>query len=114
MAETPEQNETVAAPEQGQQQMQLRIDESDTPFYYASTARVSGTAEEIVVDISRGIQPSGQGQATMKIDARVIMSPWSAKRLAMALGQAVTRYEQAYGTIEIDPRKRQQGGGNNG
>lgn len=113
MSETPEKNETVAAPDQQQgQQMQLRIDDSNTPFYYASTARVSGTAEEIVLDLSRGLQPSGQGQATMKIDARVILSPWSAKRLAMALGQAVTRYEQAYGTIEIDPRKRQQGGNN--
>ncbi|WP_428387897.1 DUF3467 domain-containing protein [Mucisphaera sp.] len=112
---TPEKNEEVAAPEQQGQQLQLKIDDAEAPSYYASTARVSGTAEEIVVDLSRGLQPgSGQGQATMKIDARVILSPWAAKRLAMALGQAVTRYEQAYGQLEIDPRKRLQGGGKNG
>lgn len=110
-----EKNEAVAAPEQQQgQQLQLRIDDADAPVYYASTARVAGTAEEITVDISRGLQPGPNNQATMKIDARLILSPWAAKRLAMALGQAVTRYEQSYGTLEIDPRKRLQAGAKNG
>ncbi|MEQ9454974.1 MAG: DUF3467 domain-containing protein [Phycisphaeraceae bacterium] len=108
-------NETVTAPDQQQgQQLQLRIDDADAPTYYASTARVAGTGEEITLDLSRGLQPGANNQATMKIDARVILSPWAAKRLAMALGQAVTRYEQTYGTLEIDPRKRLQPGAKNG
>ena len=46
----------------------------------------------------------------LKIDSRVVLTPWAAKRLAIALGQTVQRYEQAYGVIEIDPRRRLQGG----
>jgi hypothetical protein len=34
------------------------------------------------------------------------MSPWAAKRLHMALKQAIERYEEAYGPLEIDERKR--------
>lgn len=101
-----ESNEAVATTEPTQQ-MQLQINDADAPIYYASTARVSGTAEELTVDLSRGIQPtSKQNVSTLKVDARVIMSPWAAKRLALALGQAVTRYEKAYGELEVDPRKR--------
>ena len=99
---------TIAAPdEQAQQQTQLQIDESKLNVYYASTVRVSGTAEEMSLDFSQGIRPSGQPNvAVMRLDARVVVSPWAAKRLALALGQAVQRYEQAYGVLEIDARKR--------
>jgi hypothetical protein len=102
--------ETVTAPE-GQPQQQLRIDETTVATYFSSTSRIWGTAEEIIVDFSQGVRPTGQKNVAMlKIDARVVMSPWAAKRLAIALGQTVQRYEQAYGILEIDPRKRVQGG----
>lgn len=98
--------QTVAPDDAGQTQM--RIDESSMTHYYSSTARIHATAEEIMVDFSQGLRPSGQpGVAAMKIDTRVLMSPWAAKRLALSLGQTIQRYEQTYGPIEIDPRKRQ-------
>jgi len=103
--------ETVTSPEGQQQQTQLRIDDSQAQTFYSSTSRISGSGEEIVVDFSQGVRPSGQPNvAVLKIDSRVILSPWAAKRLALALNQTVQRYEQTYGTLEIDPRKRQQGG----
>lgn len=101
-------DETITAPAQ-QGQVQLTIDESNVATYYSSITRISGTAEEIVVDFSQGIRPMGQNRATLKVDARVTLSPWAAKRLALALGQTVQRFEQTYGTLEIDPRKRQVG-----
>ena len=88
------------------QQGQLRIDESSTLTHYASLAKINGTAEEFSIDFSQGIRPTGANTATMKIDSRAILSPRAAKRLAISLGQAVQRYEQAYGAIEIDPQKR--------
>ncbi len=106
---TPGADETITSPEGEQSQMQLQIDESKVENYYSSTARVYGLAEELIVDFSQGIRPSGRENiSVMRIDARVILSPWAAKRLALALGQAVQRYEQAYGVLEIDPRRRQQ------
>jgi len=109
---TPAADETITSADGEQSQMQLQIDETKVESYYSSTARVYGSAEELVVDFSQGIRPSGQDNiSVMKIDARVLLSPWAAKRLALALGQAVQRYEQAYGVLEIDPRRRQQDAG---
>ena len=102
-------NETVTAPEQQQPQTQLRIDDATANTTYSSTSRIWGSAEEIIVDFSQGIRPAGPNMAVLKIDSRVILSPYAAKRLALALGQTVQRYEQTYGTIEIDPRKRTRG-----
>ncbi|MHC4994159.1 MAG: DUF3467 domain-containing protein [Planctomycetota bacterium] len=99
---------TVTAPEPQQPQTQLRIDESKAAITYSSTSRLSGTAEEIVIDFSQGIKPGPQpNTAILQIDSKVILSPWAAKRLALALNQTIQRYEQAYGALEIDPRKRQ-------
>ncbi len=106
--QTNETNETVTAPEQQQPQTQLRIDDAGAVTNYSSTSRIWGSAEEIIIDFSQGIRPAGPNVAVLKIDSRVILSPYAAKRLALALGQTVQRYEQAYGTIEIDPRKRQR------
>lgn len=106
--------ETVTAAEQTPQQ-QLRIDESNVQTFFSSTSRIWGTAEEIILDFSQGVRPSGQRNvAVLKIDSRVVMTPWAAKRLAIALGQTVQRYEQAYGIIEIDPRRRSQAGAGGG
>lgn len=102
-------NDTVTAPEQPQQQ--LRIDESGTQTFYSSTTRIWGTPEELIVDFTQGIRPTGQENvAVMKVDARVVMSPYAAKRLALALGQNIQRYEQTFGVLEVDPRKRMQSG----
>ncbi len=102
-------DETVTSPGGEGRQTQLQLDESQVQTFYASTSRLWGSAEEIVVDFSQGVRPTNQQNvARLKIDSRVIMSPWAAKRLAIALGQTIQRYEQNYGPLEIDPRRRQQ------
>ncbi len=99
--------ETVAAADQqAQQQMQLQIDESSTPVTYSTTVRVWGSAEEFNLDFAGPLRPAGNNTARLKIDQRLVLNPWAAKRLAIALGQAVARYEQTYGGLELDERKR--------
>jgi len=105
-------SENVAAPGGEQEAPRLEIDDANAVSYYAPTARVWGTSEEIVADFAERLVPGSDNTTTMKIDARVIMSPWAAKRLVMAMHQAVQRYEKAYGTIVLDPRQR--GGGSSG
>jgi hypothetical protein len=95
-------------------QVQLQVDDSQAGVVYSTTARVWGSAEEINLDFAGPIRPTGQGNvARLKIDQRVVLNPWAAKRLAIALSQAVTRYEQTYGVLEIDERRRRvdNGGG---
>lgn len=114
MAKKEEQNEqieTVAAAGQQQNQFQLQIDDAATPLLYSTTVRVWGSSEEINLDFAGPIRPSGKNQARLKIDQRVVLNPWAAKRLAVALGQAVGRYEQTYGVLELDEKKRRVGGG---
>lgn len=94
-----------AAGEQ-QNQMQLQIDDSQTPVTYSSTVRVWGSAEEINLDFAGPIRPTGPKSAKLKIDQRLVLNPWAAKRLCLAMNQAIARYERAYGALEIDPRKR--------
>lgn len=101
--------ETTAAPEQ-QNQVQLQIDDSNSPVTYSTTVRVWGTAEEINLDFAGPIRPTGQARTVrLKIDQRMVLNPWAAKRLAIALGQAVARYEQTYGKLELDERRRRVG-----
>jgi len=104
--------ETItAASDQQQQQIQLQIDDSQTPLLYSTTVRVWGSSEEINLDFAGPIRPGGQPHtARLKIDQRVVLNPWAAKRLAVALGQAVGRYEASYGTLELDERKRRVAG----
>jgi len=88
------------------QQLQINIDDSDAPVTYSTLVRVGGSAEELVLDFAGPLRPTSQNTAVMKVDQRIIMSPWAAKRLALALSQAIERYEATYGQLEIDERKR--------
>ena len=103
--------ETItAANEQQANQVQLRIDDATTPVTYSTTVRVWGSAEEFNLDFAGPIRPAAKNVASLKIDQRVVLNPWAAKRLAIALGQAVGRYEGTYGVLELDERKRRASG----
>ncbi|MEE9212284.1 MAG: DUF3467 domain-containing protein [Phycisphaeraceae bacterium] len=99
---------STTAPSGEVQQVQVEIDDEDVPVRYSSTVRVSGSAEEITLDFAGSVRPTSPQRAKLKIDQRVVLNPWAAKRLALALGQAIQRYEQTYGPLELDPRKRMQ------
>jgi hypothetical protein len=103
-------NETItAAGDQEANQFQLQIDDTDVPMKYSTTVRVWGSSEEINLDFAGPIRPTNQANvARLKIDQRMVLNPWAAKRLAVALGQAVGRYETAYGVLELDERKRRR------
>ena len=103
---------TAASDQQQQnQQIQLQIDDSQTPLLYSTTVRVWGSSEEINLDFAGPIRPGTQPRtARLKIDQRVVLNPWAAKRLAVALGQAVGRFEATYGTLELDERRRRVAG----
>ena len=90
----------------GQQQLQIQLDDSQVKSTYSSNVRVWNSAEEFNVDFGGPLRQTGQAAALIKIEERIVLSPWAAKRLAIQLTQAVQRYEQAYGTLEIDPRRR--------
>ncbi len=110
---TEEQVDTVSGETQAaqqQQQVQLQIDETELDVTYSTTVRVWGSAEEINLDFAGPLRPAGPSAARLKIEQRMVLNPWAAKRLAITLGQAVAQYEQAYGALELDQAKRRAGG----
>jgi len=86
--------------------VQVPVDESHITGTYANFCRVTGTPEELIVDFGLNKQVGGTAPETIHLTQRIIVNFYTAKRLAFALGHAVTRHEQAFGTLEIDVQKR--------
>ena len=61
-----------------------------------------------VVDFVREMQPGpgSDNTAVLTVESKVIMSPWAAKRLVMALARTLRSFEETYGELEVDPAKR--------
>jgi hypothetical protein len=70
---------------------------SGLDIVYANLARISHSPADIVLDFAH-ILP-GETKATVK--ARVLMSPLSAKLLMRALAENLSRYESAFGEINV-------------
>lgn len=90
-----------AAPPQGEGTV-LRVHERDTKTSYANVCLLSSTREEMLLNFGLTIPPTqrDQREAHMLVSDRIIMSLPAAKRLAIALSQAIQRYENAFGVIE--------------
>ena len=69
----------------------------DLKTTYANLARIAHSPADIVIDFAHLLP----GEMRAKIEARILMSPISAKLLMRALNENVARYEAAYGTINI-------------
>jgi hypothetical protein len=97
----------------GRRQVTLRVDESDIQTRYANAFRTNGTAEEVMIDFGLNILGPGpnqeEPQILFKVDQRVVMNYYSAKRLAMTLTQLIRRHEADFGELQLDVAQRRQG-----
>jgi hypothetical protein len=98
----------------GQKKIRVRIDERNLQTSYVSGFRPTMTAEEVMLDFGLNlIRPTGDKEQPYELvfqaNNRVIMSYYSAKRLAVALAQIVRRFEQQFGEIELNAAKRREG-----
>jgi len=111
MADEPRQNPGGETPPQANpaqpQQIQIPVDLSTMATGYVNWFRFTGSAEELVIDL--GLAPQlGQMPPTepIKLNHRLVMSFYTAKRLLQNLNRAVGIYEQHYGALEVDPARR--------
>ena len=96
------------AGQQAQQPVQIPVDVGQMVSTYANFFRVTGTPEELVLDFGLNTQqvgPTGAPEA-VKLNQRLVMSFYTAKRLLSALQWAVSRYEGNFGVLETDFQKR--------
>ncbi len=111
--------EQQAREQTGQRQVRLHVDERDMRTGYANAFRTNGTAEEVMLDFGLNIvnpvpQQQGQqlqGEIVFKVNERVILNYYSAKRLAITLAQLIRQHEQQFGDLELDVSKRRRTGG---
>jgi len=65
--------------------------------FYTNLARIAHSPADIIIDFAHLLP--GEKKAT--INARVLMSPLSAKLLLRALADNIARYEAAFGEIHV-------------
>jgi len=82
------------------------VDDSKAVSCYANFCRVTGSAEELIIDFGMNAQPINAPQTSVEIQQRVVMNFYTAKRLLHALHVSVQRHEEVFGQLETDIRKR--------
>ena len=103
--------EQQARQQTGRRQVRLRIDDREMRTSYANAFRTNGTADEVMLDFGLNLMnpasaQQGQPEMVFRINDRVIMNYYSAKRLAITLSQLIQRHEDQFGVLELDAAKR--------
>ncbi len=113
--------ETQAQEQTGQQQVRLRIDQRNMTTHYANAFRTGTTAEEIMLDFglnqvtqvtqARDAEQQGQadkpaGEILFDVTNRIVLNYFTAKRLAISLGQLIRRYEDQFGELQLNVAER--------
>src|SRR2546425_10206062 len=84
----------------------IRWDDSNLKSSYANVCNVSSTREEVVLVF--GINQAwerGQAEVQVQLTDRIILSPFSAKRLTGLLNNVMRDYESRFGTLNTEPRR---------
>ncbi len=107
--------EEQAREQTGQRQVRLHVDEREMRTSYANAFRTNGSAEEVMLDfglntVVPSAQQKDQPEIVFKVNDRVILNYYSAKRLAITLSQLIRRHEEQFGELEMDVAKRRKNG----
>ena len=98
--------EEKPAEQQPQQPQQLQLDDSGIVACYANFCRMNGTPEELIIDFGLNAQPFGAPTESLKVNQRLVVNYYTAKRMLAALSMSVQRHEAAFGVLEIDVQRR--------
>jgi hypothetical protein len=79
-------------------QLNIELSEEIAEGIYANLAIISHSNAEFVLDFIRVLP----GVPKAKVKSRIVMTPQHAKRLLMALGDNIAKYEAHFGNIPIE------------
>jgi hypothetical protein len=94
---------------QPQQPQQVRFDISQMETVYANFFALAGSPDELVVYVGTNSPIPNVQQPVLKCSHRLVLLPANAKRLLLALQQAVKAHEDRFGPIELPPPRRPEG-----
>ncbi|MEM9701279.1 MAG: DUF3467 domain-containing protein [Planctomycetota bacterium] len=98
-----------SSPPAGPDAVGVTFDDRDAIVCYANFCRVSRSPEEIILDVGLNPHPGGGVPSEVKVAQRIVMNPFTAKRLLGALNVAIHQHEQTFGEVQVDVRKRMVG-----
>lgn len=80
----------------------VKFDDRDISNTYANVCNVSSSREEVVLvfGLNHAWERDGS-DVRVKLNSRVILSPFAAKRLAILLDTVVKQYEARFGTMDV-------------
>ena len=81
--------------------LQIKMDEETAQGQYSNFAMLNHTPTEFLIDFIF-MQPQ---HAHGKVLSRILLSPVNAKRLMIALGENLSKYEQRFGAIQLPHTK---------
>ena len=84
-----------------QQQIQIRVPESELKGAYANMMSLNTTKEEFIFDFA-AINPA---QMQGIVVSRIFMSPAHVKRMIEVVGRVMTEYEKNHGTVSVPETK---------
>lgn len=84
-------------PPRPQSNIQIELPEKESEGIYANLALITHSPSEVVVDFARVLPNVPKS----KVYARVIMTPYNAKALLLALDDNLKKYESQYGPIKL-------------
>jgi len=85
---------TPANPHAGK--LPIELGDAEGQGIYANLALITHSAAEIVIDFARMLP----GLRKAKVYSRILLTPYHAKALHMALGENLKKYEELHGTIK--------------
>jgi len=84
----------------------LEVSDETAIACYANFCRVTSAPEEVIVDFGLNASPMGAAPQTLKINQRIVLNYYNAKRLLQALHHTVHRYESTFGPLVTDIQQR--------
>ena len=94
-----------STPQSSQKPVSLHVSPQQTSVHFANMCRGSMTPEEVLLDF--GLNPNAFGQVAeegIQISSRVVMTLPSAKRLLHLLHVMLSRHEESFGPIPVEPK----------
>lgn len=108
------------AKQQTGQQVRVRLNRQNMTTHYANAFSTNATADEVILDIGLNqIIPANQQQQQaggeksdvsaeiiFDVNQRLILNYFTAKRLAITLGQIVRQHEERFGELKLNVADR--------
>ena len=80
----------------------VKWDDSSMNTTYANVCNVTGTREEVALLFGTNqTLYMGQKEVNVKLNNRIVLSPFAAKRMQMLLENVIAQYESRFGQLNI-------------